>query len=376
MKADVAVVGLGAMGSMALWRLAARGVDVVGFDMFDPPHTLGSTHGESRIFRLSAQEGAGYVPLVERASELWDELAEAAGVPLLTRTGFLQIDPRGGAAHTVAVDGLRARGLAVEILDADAIRSRFPAHRVDAGDVGLFDPRGGCISPEDAVRSALEVAEAAGARVVRNSRVSAAAAGGGGAVVTAASGEWHVRHVINTTGGWLGDLVPAMSGHITVERRSQVWLELADPTLYTPERFPVFIRNYADSSGRYGFPSADGRTVKLAVHHDGAASPHPDAVDRVVHTSDADGVRDYAERDLIGVTPTVVRVALCTYPNAPDLHFTIGSPPGMEWCTVVGTTSGHGFKFAPTLGEVAAELATTGTSIHPIQQFDLARFSI
>ncbi|MGI8847166.1 MAG: N-methyl-L-tryptophan oxidase [Candidatus Dormibacteria bacterium] len=369
MEADVAVIGLGAMGAMAMWRLAERGASVVGFDQFDPPHARGSSHGESRIFRLSAYDGPFYVPLATAANRLWDELGSEAGMPLLVRTGLLEIDRVGDSLGEIARAGLRKHRVPFEEFPSSEARSRFAARHFAADERCLVDPAGGFVRPELAISSALALAEARGATIRRNTRVDAVSGNTKHAEIRAGNDVYTVRHVINATGGWIGDLLPGLRPHVQVERRVQVWLEIVEPELFTPDNFPVFIHRLAENRSTYGFPSLDGRTVKIGAHHEGAVSAHPDDIDRRVTPADADAVVNYAINHLLGVTSHVVRTALCFYPSATDGHFVVGQLPGQPWQTIIGATSGHGFKFATALGDIAADLGLRGETDLPIDRF-------
>jgi len=95
MRAEVAVVGLGAMGAATLYQLARRGVSAIGIDRFAPPHALGSSHGETRITRAAVGEGEDYVPFVRRSHAIWRELEAATGQSLLEQCGLLMMAPRG-----------------------------------------------------------------------------------------------------------------------------------------------------------------------------------------------------------------------------------------------------------------------------------------
>jgi sarcosine oxidase len=374
MDADVAVVGLGAMGSMALWRLAERGASVVGFDRFDPPHARGSSHGDSRIFRLSAYEGDCYTAIARSALTLWDTLGERTGGPLLLPSGLLQSAPAGDERADLIHRSFVEHGLPFEELSGTEAASRFPAHRFAADDRCFVDPNAGVLRPEGAIAAALAAAESTGrAAVRRNTRVDAIDRAGDQVEVRAGGEVLRVRHVVNATGGWMGDLLPALRRHVSVQRQVQVWLDLADPELFVPQAFPVFIRHMSADRIRYGFPSLDGRTIKVATHHDGAASAHPDDIDRTVSEVDTDAVVRFAAECLTGVTCTVARTAVCFYANSADGHFVVGRPAQAPWQTILGAASGHGFKFAPALGDIAADLALNGATDAPIGAFDVSR---
>ncbi len=380
-RVDVAVVGMGAMGSAALWRLAARGARVVGFDRFAPPHDLGSSHGESRIIRTAYFEGAGYVPLLRRSFDLWRQLERESGASILTMTGALMIGRTESALIAGTLESARAHGLAHEVLDRDAMAARYPQHRLAPHEVGVYEADAGFLRPERGIAAALERAEALGATIHRNTSVSAIEVTGPDEARVTAGGETYVaRHVVVSAGSWLGRLLPHLDLPLRVERQTPVWFPLADPSdpaLYSPERCPVFIRALEDERGehhRYGFPTLDGQTVKVAVHHEGATT-NPDAVDRMVHPEDLAPIQAFVHDYMRGLAPEAARSSVCMYTNTPDEHFIIGPAPGLPALTLLGGFSGHGYKFMPVVGDIAADLALTGRTDYPIGLFAPDRFA-
>ena len=352
---EVTVVGLGIMGSCALWQLAAHGVRAVGYDRFHPPHAHGASHGHSRVVRRLQFEGDQYVPLGDRAYALWARLEAEAGRRLLTRTGLLIIGPPDSQLIRGARESAERCGIDHELLDTEALRERYPQHRVADGEIGLLDPAAGFVSPEAAIVAALERARALGAEIRAGQAVREPA----GRTVVAA-------------GTWLGSLVPELAAQITVERHFFAWLPVRDPARFAPDRFPVWIRESAGTTGRaieeshahsqrilaYGFPSTDGRRVKAGFPVTGLRvesaeadpEPRPEEMAMLTQTS-LDAILD-------GVLAEPSDFTACLYDNSPDGHFIIGSPPGRPDLTVLGGFSGHGFKHAPAVGEMAAALVT------------------
>ena len=160
---DVAIVGLGAMGSAAAYHLAKRGRRVLGLDQFRPPHDLGSSHGKSRIIREAYAEDPAYVPLVQRAYELWAALERDGGEPLLRTTGGLMIGPPEGGVVAGARASAEAHGLPHELPDAAELRRRAPALRPSPETVAVWEPRAGVLAPERCVAAHLRLAERHGA---------------------------------------------------------------------------------------------------------------------------------------------------------------------------------------------------------------------
>jgi sarcosine oxidase len=370
---DVAVVGLGAMGSMTLWRLAERGVAAVGFDRFEPPHELGSSHGESRIIRTAYAEGAFYVPLLQAAFALWRELERAGNAELLTVTGALMIGPADGEIVSGTLASARAHGLEHRVFEREEAAARYPQHVLEYGDAVVWDAQAGLLRPELCIAAALDAAQARGATVNRSTAVLSLDAGDDAVSLHLADGSsLRAGHCVVAAGAWTGALIPSLAQRLAVERQVLAWFELDDPSAFEPQRFPVFVRELAGGRIRYGLPSLDDETIKLAVHHEGRRA-YPDSLDRSVTPSDLAPLQEFAARRLRGVWSRCRRSVVCMYTNTPDEHFLLGSPPGQERITVAGGCSGHSFKFASVFGDIAADLATTGRTRRDISAFRLDR---
>jgi sarcosine oxidase len=373
MTTDVIVVGAGTMGSMALWRLARRGAVAVGLERFAPGHDRGSGHGESRMTRTAYFEGPEYVPLVQAALPLWRELEAEAGAELLTMTGGLMIGRPDGELVAGALRSARAHGLACELLGPADVSFRHPQHRLAADEVALWEEGAGVLRPEPAIRAAAERAAALGAGLVTGVVVTGIEADAAGVTVRAGGEVHRARHAIVCAGAWLGGLLPDLGLPLAVERQVMVWFPAPDPAAFGPDRFPVFVHDRPDRTG-YGLPSLDGATVKVAIHHGGRPAD-PDALDRVVTDADVAPASAFVAETLQGLTPVPSRTAVCMYTNTPDRHFVIG-PAGIPNVTVVSACSGHGFKFAPVMGEIAADLALEGRTAHDVAAFRPGRFSL
>lgn len=383
LRTDIAVVGVGAMGSATLWHLAERGVPVIGFERFEPGHDHGSSHGESRIYRTAYLEGPGYVPLAQRAVVLWRELQQVSGVSLLTENGALMLGARDSSVIRGTMRSIQTHNLDHEFLEEDELRARYPAHRVAPGEVGIRENNGGLVRPERAILAAVARAEQLGARVMRGVTVDRIDPRPDGVQIIAGDLTCEARHAVVSVGTWLGKLLPDLRLPLRVTRQLPGWYPIERPELFAPDRFPVFIRDIGDhsrpgdviasDSSFYGFPTLDGKTVKVAIHREGTLTD-PDHLDRVVTREDLARVREYIDLFLNGVGTEPVRTQVCMYTNTPDHDFLIGSPPGMPQLTILGGFSGHGFKFASVVGEVAADLAVQGKTDHPVGFLSPDRF--
>lgn len=367
---DVIVAGLGAMGSQALAECARRGLRVAGFDRFSPPHDQGSSHGKSRIIREAYFEDPIYVPLVRRAYERWAELEAETGATLLRRTGGLCYGPPAGDLVAGARRSADLHALPYEMLDAAAMRARFPAFVVRDDWVGVLEPRAGMLAPEASIAAALTVAERRGAAIHRHEPVLRWRQEGDGVVVETERGTHRAAQLIISAGMWVRSLLGGAAPPLTVQRNALFWFAPAErPELFAPERFPVFIGEVDAGPLLYGFPDA-GDGVKVALHHHGPATT-PEAVDRLVHPTEAAHLRTLVDRWLPAASGALRETGVCTYTNAPDEHFIIDRHPDADRVIVASPCSGHGFKFASVMGEVLADLVMTGRS-----RFDLSPFAI
>ncbi|MCA8923114.1 MAG: N-methyl-L-tryptophan oxidase [Planctomycetes bacterium] len=371
---DVAVVGVGGAGSAALYHAAKRGARAIGVDPNPPGHDRGSSHGDTRIIRLAYMEAPGYVPLLRRAFELWGALERESGRRLYTQTGLLQIGPADCHVLAGARRSAEEHGLELEQLDAAEVGRRFPPFRMQPGERAVFDPRAGFLAVEDGVRTHVAEAQRLGAELRQVGAVRWEVAGEGARVHLTDGTALRARRLILAPGGWAPTLLADLELPLTLLRKVLVWVPCADDA-YLAERFPVFL---CDSGAGvfYGFPrrGADPE-LKLAEHSGGAALAHPEALERGLLPGDAEPVLAYLARSLPGLERRVLRHAVCFYTQTPDEHFVLGAHPRHPQVALVAGLSGHGYKFAPVLGEVLAELALDGATRHEVGFLSPTRFA-
>ena len=369
---DVAIVGLGAMGSASAYAFARRGARTLGIDRYSPPHALGSSHGETRIIREAYFEDPRYVPMVQRAYELWDELARASGQPLMVRTGGLMIGPESG----VLVAGARASGeahvLPYERLTAGEVRRRFPVLEPSDEMVAIWEPRAGMLFPEACVAAHLSLAEQAGAELHRDEPVGRWRAEGGEFVVETSSGTYRAKHLVLAANAWLDRLLPGFP--ISITRQPLFWFEpRGRAEAFEFGRLPIYIWEPEPERFFYGFPAFQGQ-VKVAPHLGGVPSD-PDRIDREIHPEEVAAIRARLERWMPDAAGRFVRGVVCMYANTPDSHFIIDRLPEHEGALVISACSGHGFKFSCAIGEAAAELLLEGRSRLDLELFRLRRIA-
>jgi sarcosine oxidase len=360
------------MGAATGWRLAKRGAKVVCFDRHSPPHSLGSSHGESRITRTAYFEGSWYVRLLQETFPLWRELEQDAGAHLLTVTGALMIGQPSAEVVTGTLAAASEHGLDTRLLEANELGRRYPAHVVSAGDVAVLDAQAGFLRPEAAVSAMIDRLTALGGELRRGVVVTGVSSRRDGIEITTAGSVDKFDAVVIAAGAWTRELV---SLPLTVERQVLAWLEIEkDAGSLTPDHFPVFLRETNELGDIYGFPTLDGVSVKIARHHDGDAAD-PDRVRRDVTEAELAPLQSFARTFLHGVSQRVIRTAVCMYTNTPDRHFVIDLHPDDPRIVVISACSGHGFKFAPVIGDIGADLVCEGRTSRDIARFALARFA-
>ena len=371
---DVIVAGLGAMGGAACDHLAGRGLKVLGLDRFAPPHTLGSSHGESRIIREAYFEDPRYVPLVQRAYECWSELARDTGKRLLLETGGLMIGARDGVLVSGAIRSAETHHLPYELLDSAAMRRRYPLFALDDDGVAVWEPRAGVLDPEACVTAQLERAEHRGADLRTHEAVDTWHATSHGVEVKTTHGIERASQLVVAAGSWLPALIPNLARSLTVERIVLYWFDpVTNAELFAPERLPVWIWEHEKDRFIYGFPRL-ARGVKIARHHEGEICT-PDDVRRDVAEEETSGMRALVRRRMPALDGALLGTATCLYTNTPDGDFVIDRHPAYQQVLIVSACSGHGFKFASAMGEVIADLVSTGRSRFDLEPFRLARLT-
>ena len=371
--ADVIVLGLGAMGTAAAWQLARRGVRVLGLEQFALGHALGSSHGHTRIIRQAYYEHPSYVPLVRRAYQGWYDLEQTLGTHLLTVCPCLTLGRSDGELVTGVLRSAREHSLGIDTLDADEVPARFPAFRpLGPDEVGIVEHTAGFLYVEAGVRAMADAARALGAALHDNERVGSWHAEDDGVCVVTDKGIYTADTLVITAGPWAGPLLGPMGAPLSVMRQVVLWLRPDDPALYRRDTFPMFVAD-GDDGMFYGIPMLDPRGVKVARHYGAAELPTVGEVERAITLADETPVREFLRRRIPGADGERRDASTCVYTLTPDRHFLIDHHPESRRVVVAAGFSGHGFKFAPVVGEILAELALDGGTKWPVELFRRAR---
>lgn len=370
---DVIVAGVGGMGSATCYRLAKRGLKVLGLERFDIPHAMGSSHGINRIIRLAYFEHPAYVPLLRRAYALWRETEQAFGEQLLFVTGGLDIGPPGSRILEGSLEACRLHGLPHELLDAAETNRRFPGYRLPEGHAAAFQAEGGFIASERAIGAHVALAIAAGAEIHGREAILGYDVEAGGVSVRTARGSYRARRLVLTTGAWIGAHVPALATRAVPERQVLGWFAPKRPELFALDAFPVSNALF-DEGQVYQFPVWGVPGFKIGIYHHFKEEGSADTLSREPNAQDEAALRGFVSRYFPQADGPVLSLRACLFTNTPDEHFVIDTLPGAPEVIVASPCSGHGFKFASVMGEILADLAEHGATEHDIALFRLGRF--
>lgn len=366
---DVAVIGLGAMGSAAIAFLAARGVKAIGMDAYYPAHALSSSHGDSRLIRLGYFEDPSYVPLLQRAYRNWRALEARLRADVLEITGVLQI----GAPDSKIVSGTRAscsmHGIAHEVLDQAETAHRFPAFQLDRDEISVLDPQGGYLRPEAAVMGYLKLAAEDGAVLHFGERVTAIEPGDGGVHIRSVDGLYRARKVIVATGSWIAELAPQLRSHAVPIRQVVAWYQPRDGFVTKPGRMPCFLRDEGEEGSYFGFPAIGADGIKVGRHAHFREPIDPNQPNPPVNDADTQLLDTFIGKRLPAAAGQRTNAVTCRYTMLPSEDFLLDLAPGNSNIVIASPCSGHGFKFTSVVGEILADLALDGGTDLPIGAF-------
>ncbi|GAB2713192.1 N-methyl-L-tryptophan oxidase [Streptomyces bullii] len=361
----VAVIGVGTMGSQTMWRLAARGAEVIGYDRYAPGHDRGAAGGETRIFRAAHLGEPGYIPLLRLADRLWDRLQRETGCPLRRRSGCLVMGEATAPSMRLLLSSSATHRLDHEVLDREDLARRYPQHRLPEGHTAVLDRMGAIIRPEASIQAAAGRAEQLGARLHRYTTVrDVAPAAGGGVDIVTDHGTDHVDAAVVTVGPWINTLLPDLPRTVDVRRLISSW--------HIPTRHdwfaggaPAFVRSTPHDC--YGLPSPDGISVKLGLSLARYLPvPDPERLDRTVRPEELDLFRELIAELMPDLNPDPIRLSVYMEGYTENGNPLVGHLPGEDDIVVMAGFSGSGFKLSPAMGEIAADFALDGVTEHPV----------
>ena len=360
------------MGTSAAWALGKRGLRALVLEQFHHVHDQGSHGGETRVIRHAYAESPEYVPLVRHADRLWQELELHTGQQVLVRCGGLELAAPGFTHARAARASADEHGLSYEWLSPKEAMRRWPAFHIPEDWDALYSPDTGFLLIEPALRGLANAARALGVVFIAAAPALAWGTDSASVWVQTATERFEAEALIITAGVWSSRILNELKLPIRVLRKTLWWQKVEDPESFTPDRFPVFI---ADSPAGeiYGFPIYEGPGLKIA-NHAGGEPVDLDHVDRFTRPGENHDCLELAARVIPGVTPQVVKSAVCLYAMTPDADFIVDRHPASSRVTIGAGFSGHGFKFAPAIGEILASLITEPAA-ESIPRFQLTRFT-
>lgn len=360
------------MGGAAAAHLTARGYSVLGLDRFRPPHEMGSSHGESRIIRAAYFEDPIYVPMVLRAFNLWKKLEAETGAELLQASGVLLLAGPGSEVIAGSRRSAEIHQIPHQGLTSKEIAKRFPALRPSEETLGLLEPNGGILFPELCVLSHLELAGRLGAQLLFGEAVRSWKDLGSSVEIKTDRGAFQAARLVIAAGAWTNQLLADLQIPLQVERQVSVWFEPVERQEFQVGKLPVFLWEYERERLLYGVPDL-GRGLKAALHHQGAPSA-PDRAKRQVEPEEAEAIRSLLQKLAPSAAGSLRHACVCLYTNAPDHHFLIDFHPHSPRVLILSPCSGHGFKFCPVIGELAADLISGEKPRFDLDRFRLSRF--
>jgi monomeric sarcosine oxidase len=373
-QVDYVVVGLGALGSATAYELAKRGCSVVGLERFALGHDRGASHDTSRILRHSYHT-PGYVELSFDAYRDWAALETDSGEQLVTEVGGLDLfPPRAAIPMDDYVDSMTALGVDFSVLDRDAVVRRWPQFSLPGGTIALFQERASIVPAGRGTSVLQAMARRHGATLRDRSAVSGLTdLGSRGVEVRAGDAVYSCRRAVVCADAWTNEVITGLDWRVplTVTLEQVTYFRPQQPQRFMPGRLPLWI--WMDDPSFYGFPCYGEQTVKAAQDCGGQEVSGDDRA----FEPDAQRLSVLAEfmsRTLPG-TGAPVRSKTCLYTLTPDRDFVVGPIPGHE-AVLVGMGAAHGFKFAPTIGRLLADLAVDGRTDADVTPFRLDRAAL
>lgn len=370
---DVIIVGAGSMGMSAGYYLTQAGAHVLLIDAFDPPHSLGSHHGDTRMIRHAYGEGSTYVPLALKADQLWRELEHESGKKLYHQTGVLGVGHKDSPFLAEELSSAKQFSLPLEILEAKEVQERWPGISIPDAFVGLLEPTSGLLLSEDAILTYRQLALQNGAILLTHTPVNQIYYHQEGVSVQTEKGAFHAEHLIITAGAWIGKLLSSLALPIQPIRKTVAWFE-ADPTLYDYTRFPSFFFDLPNER-YYGFPSIEGSGIKVG-RQDFGQPTDPDMVNRQfgAYETDEGDVRRFLQSFMPSAAGKLIQGGVCLITKTPDEAFILDSHPEYPHVTIASICSAHGFKFASVIGQILCQKVMQAETGFDLTPFSLKRF--
>ena len=367
---DVIIIGLGAMGSATSMFLSHNGIKVIGFDSYSPPHEFGSSLGHTRVIREAYHEGTTYVPIVQRAYEIWLEMNENSKVPIIETYGGLLIGRKTGDIEN-ALKSANKYDIPIKKMTNDEISQKFSILNPPKEYIGLLESRGGAVFVENSINHMLNTALNNGSIHKYNERVVRWSKKSNYYLVETNLGNYKAEKLVFSSGAWITKLLPTLKLPIKIERQVLFWFSpRKNPDKFKSINMPNSGWDLDNGLSFYTMPNLENRGFKVAMHHNGEFVD-PDTLIRESNDSDLKMVRDFLEEYIPDGNGELIDSKVCMYTDTPDQDFLIDSHPDDENIIICSPCSGHGFKFTPAIGEICSSLIINNST-----NFDLDKFSL
>lgn len=363
---------MGAMGAATLAALSDSGLKILGIDQFSPPHDQGSSHGETRLLRTAYAEDEAYVPLVKRAIELWRRYEALTGDVLFDQTGVVYAAREPSELLTSIRTASVMHNVPIETISPAERPGFMPQLSVPDDWTVIYEPDGGFVHAERTISAMLGVALNRGVMLIQNASVQMISRDGSAYRIATPERDYHAEKLMLCAGAWITNLVPELSEHIHLQRRVLHWFHCAPDSFTQASGFKPFC--VADSDRWiYGFPDVTGGQIKVADHHASEDLEAIEVINRDTADEDFSALADIVERAFPTLGPMAAS-KVCVYTMSPDEHFILGECPGREGVYIVTGFSGHGFKFAPAIGELMASMITDASFQLPYPMLSIDRY--
>lgn len=373
MDAEVGVVGVGTMGSMTLWQLAKHGISVVGFEQFGIGHDRSAAGGDTRVFRTAYKEGKEYVPLLKKSLDLWHELEKETRRELFTKTKGAMIGNPDTKEIKNVIKSAKEYNLDYEILDHSASKKYYPQFKLLDDEVMIIDHQSGILRAQLSTVSAVQKAVELGANLLTEEKVTKIKTEENSVLIYTNKQKYRFKQVIVSSGPWLKKLFPELKHFIEIRRLLNFWFIPEDINRFSYSHFPVFIRQSKGQSF-YGIPPVSGEFVKVALAGESKDKLNdPDGLNRNIDDEDISSISEVIKEYFTGLLhyPSRAKAYMETYTK--DRHPIIGRIPNKDNVIVLGGFSGHGFKLAPVVGKIAADLIINDGSDYLLDLFSTER---
>lgn len=373
MAHDLIIVGLGAMGRAAAYHAAKRGARVLGLDANPESHQLGSSHGATRATRTAYFEAPEYVPLVQRAHEHWRALEKESGQSLLTMTGALYFGPPGNPLTAGVIRAASEYGLAHDVLAGAACARRFPGFALPGGWEAVWEAGGGILRADACLKAQTDLARRYGAELYYSTPALAWRRDGDGVAVDTSAGSYRASAMILTPGPWAPQALADLDLPLSCRRIVVPHFDAIDPALYPASEFSVYF--WMTPEGIFaGFPHLDGEGIKV-MRHDVGEGGNPETIRREISAADMEQISRFLAKYMPSAKGPVSRALTCLYTMTPDNHFILDRHPTIRSLVFGCGFCGHGFKFAPVIGEALSDMALVGTTDLPVDFLAASRFA-